>query len=97
MTVDPTADRWPAPLTEPAAPTVTPEPPTVRVEVPGVEDALLVGPGDVLALRVATNVSPSGFRQMAADLEVGPLAGRVLLIAAADGCVLRPGSAPGGG
>ena len=97
MTVDPTAERWPAPLTEPAAPPAAPEPATVRVDVAGIEDALMVGPGDILVLRVATNVSPSGFRQMAADLEVGALAGRVLLIAAADGCVLRPGSAPGGG
>lgn len=86
-------DRWPVPLSEPpAAP--APDPgatqPLWRVDIPGVEDLAVVGPGDVLVVRVSATVLPHDLEAMARALQVGPLAGRVLLVAAADTSVFRP-------
>ncbi len=83
-------DRWPVPLSEPpAAPPGPPEPAVWRVDIPGAADALVVGPADVLVVRVPATVLPGTLEGMARALEVGPLAGRVLLVAAADANVMR--------
>lgn len=54
-----------------------------RVVLPaGVVEALTLGPGDILVIRVPSHASSELFDQVAAQIAAGPLKGRVLLVAA---------------
>jgi hypothetical protein len=55
----------------------------------GVEEAVVVGPGDLLVVRVHRNVGPETLDRVASDIGKGPLAGRVLVVAAEQIGVVR--------
>jgi hypothetical protein len=73
-------------MTEPSPPT---PPPVTAVLPDGVAEGLVVGPGDILVVRVGPSVLLTEVETMAARIQAGPLAGRVLVVAAEQIGVVR--------
>ncbi len=81
------AGRWPGPPFDPPKP---PDGGPVPVRLPAdAEGAVVVGPGDLLVIRVRATVSAADLDGVRATIEAGPLRGRVLLVAAEQIGVVR--------
>ena len=81
------AGRWPGPPFDPPKP---PDGGPVPVRLPAdAEGAVVVGPADLLVIRVRPQVPEVDMDRVRATIEAGPLRGRVLLVAAEQIGVVR--------